>query len=142
MELSANEANVVLLERKASLFSIVECRARKIILAKDHAQGGMQHFQKTFAKLLEDYQVKRVAIKERPSKGKFAGGALSFKMEAAIQLIPGVEVSVIAPAEQKAAIKDRPPIIDFADTELKGFQEPAFWTAYAATLVNDTHHDV
>ena len=82
---------------------------------------------------LGDYKVQRVVIKERLQKGKFAGGAISFKLEATIQLIPSpdIEVVLLSSTQIKAILADNPLPIAFADTGLKQFQEAAFTTAYA-----------
>lgn len=90
------------------------------------------YFQKTFAKLIEDYQVDEVVIRARQKKGKFAGGANGFKLEAALQLLIPIKVRLIDAPAQKAALKKYPLPITFAETGLKKFQEPAFMAAFAA----------
>jgi hypothetical protein len=82
--------------------------------------------------LMKDYKVDKIAIKGRLPKGKFAGGAVSFKLEACIQLIADIDVIVITSSQAKAVLGENPLQIPFADTELKGFQEAAFVTAYIA----------
>jgi hypothetical protein len=67
-------------------------------------------------------------------KGKFAGGAISFKLEAALQLMANLEVRLLTPSEIKATLAENPLVIPFADTGLKGFQEGAFTVAYAAHM--------
>jgi hypothetical protein len=79
-----------------------------------------------------DYSVDKVAIKERMPKGKFAGGAISFKLESAIQLIADLNVTLLSPSQIKAALLENPLSIDFSETGLKVFQENAFKTAYGA----------
>jgi hypothetical protein len=91
----------------------------------------MRHFQFTFAKFIEDYQVTQLVIKERPQKGKFAGGAVGFKIEAALQLIADCACATISATELKEKIKRHPLPVDFKDTGLKVFQETAFLTGYA-----------
>ena len=113
-------------------FDILDCRVRKLELPKGHSREELQKFQFAFAKLMEDYQVSRVCIKERQPKGKFAGGAVSFKLEAAIQLIDELEVDLISSAQIKESLSHRPLPIPFANTGLKGFQETAFTTAFAS----------
>ena len=81
---------------------------------------------------MTDYKVATVAIRERQTKGKFAGGAVSFKLEAAIQLIPTLDVIVLSPVAIKAALKENRLPLLFSDTGLKVFQEAAFTVACAA----------
>ena len=91
----------------------------------------MRQFQFTFAKFIEDYQISQLVIKERPQKGKFAGGAVGFKIEAALQLIAGCNCTIISATELKEKLKRHPLPIDFKDTGLKVFQETAFLAGYA-----------
>lgn len=136
VELTANDAVISLIELEGEHFTIPDCRARKLSLPKDHTREDLQRFQFAFAKLMSDYQVDKVAIKERMTKGKFAGGAISFKMEAAIQLIADIDVIMFSSTQIKAALSETPLPVAFADTELKAFQEAAFITAYVAHLLN------
>ena len=134
VELKGTEAVICLLTYQDGLFSLPECRARKIDFSKQNKQSDLRYFQSTFAKLVEDYKIEHVVIKERPLKGKFAGGALGFKMEAAIQLINNLEVSVMTPAEFKESIKRNPVTVAFEETGLKIFQKTAFEVAYATHM--------
>lgn len=135
VELTANDAVICLLALNNQQFNIPDCRVRKITLPKEHDAADLQKFQATFAKLLADYGVDKVAIKGRLTKGKFAGGALSFKMEAAIQLIADAQVEVLTTSQVKTALSDNPMPIPFANTGLKGFQQGAFTVAYAAQVM-------
>ncbi|MDX1587379.1 MAG: DUF3010 family protein [Oleiphilaceae bacterium] len=136
VELTGNDAVVCLLKLEQEQFTLPECRVRKITLKKSHSREDLRQFQGTFAKLMADYSVHKVAIRERMPKGKFAGGAVSFKMEAAIQLItePKLEVALLSPSQIKSTLSANPLPIDFQDTGLKGFQEAAFIVAYAGHL--------
>lgn len=132
VDLVGNEAIVCLLEQEAQQFNLPDCRVRKLVLPKEHSREDLQQFQFSFAKLMTDYKVTRVAIRERQTKGKFAGGAVSFKLEAAIQLISALDVLVLSPVAIKSAIKENPLPLSFSSTGLKVFQEGAFTVAYAA----------
>ncbi|MBU2239783.1 MAG: DUF3010 family protein, partial [Gammaproteobacteria bacterium] len=92
----------------------------------------VRKFQFMLKKLFEDYKVKRAVIRERPTKGKFAGGAVGFKIEAAIQLINTVEVDLFSGAKVKEILQHNPMPIPFKATGLRAFQEGAFTVAYAA----------
>ncbi|MDX2349082.1 MAG: DUF3010 family protein, partial [Porticoccus sp.] len=104
-------------------------------LQKEHTREDLQQFQFAFAKLMGDYSVDQVAIRERMTKGKFAGGAVSFKLEAAIQLIADINVAILSPTAIKSALSEKPLPIAFSDTGLKVFQEAAFKVAYAAHIL-------
>jgi len=76
-----------------------------------------------------------VAIKERALKGKFAGGAIGFKLEAAIQLMDNMDVVVLSQKDIKLGLSENQLPILFAETGLKVFQETAFTTAYVAQVL-------
>ncbi|SDR83920.1 Protein of unknown function [Halopseudomonas litoralis] len=132
IELTGNDAVVCLLNGEQGLFNLPDSRARKLTLKKEHTRADLQRFQKELVQFLRDYKVERVVVKERLQKGKFAGGAVSFKMEAAIQLIEAdIEVNLISATQIKTILADNPLPIPFSETGLKQFQEAAFTAAYA-----------
>lgn len=132
VDLVGNEAVICLLEQEDQQFTLPDCRVRKLTLPKEHSREDLQQFQFSFAKLMTDYKVSKVAIRERQTKGKFAGGAVSFKLEATIQLISTLDVLVLSPATIKSALKDNRLPLPFSNTGLKMFQEGAFTVAFAA----------
>jgi hypothetical protein len=131
IEIKGSEAIVCLMTLQHGLFELPDCRQVRFALSNDQDQQQMRHFQFTFAKFIEDYQVSQLVIKQRPQKGKFAGGAVGFKIEAALQLIAGCNCTVLSATELKEKIKRYPLPVDFRDTGLKVFQEAAFLTGYA-----------
>jgi hypothetical protein len=132
VELSGNDAVICLLYLEHQSFNLPDCRVRKLSLPKAHTRADLQQFQKAFAQLMSDYGVEKVAIKERPLKGKFAGGAVGFKLEAAIQLMADIDVLMVSPQDSKLALSENRLPISFTDTGLKAFQETAFTVAYVA----------
>jgi hypothetical protein len=136
VELSGSDAVVCLLDMGKGQFTLPESKTRKLTLKKNHTREDLQQFQASFAEFLTEHDVKKVAIKERMQKGKFAGGAISFKLEAAIQLMlsPGVEVALLSSAQIKSTLAANPLPVPFADTGLKVFQETAFIAAYVGHL--------
>lgn len=136
VELSGSDAVVCLLNKDMGQFSLPESKIRKITLKKNHTREDLQDFQASFAEFVVENGVKKVAIKERMPKGKFAGGAISFKLEAAIQLMSaaGVEVSLLSPATIKSTLASNPLPVPFTETGLKVFQETAFIAAYVGHL--------
>ncbi|MCZ2720698.1 DUF3010 family protein [Marinomonas sp. 15G1-11] len=133
IEIKSNEAILCLLSKDRGLFQIIDCRQIRIPLVQSENTEAMRKYQFTLRKLFEDYNVNQVAIKERPTKGKFAGSSAGFKIETAIQLIDSVEVKLISGNELKESIKENPFPIPFSDTGLKAFQEGAFSVAYAVS---------
>lgn len=131
VELVGSEAIICLLSLSEGLFDLPDCRVRRMPITEAVSQQGVKGFQFAFAKLMEDYKIERVVIRERATKGKYAGSAISFKLEAAIQLIDSLDVEVMAPSAIKGSIARTPLPVRFGDTGLKPFQEAAFLAAYA-----------
>ncbi len=136
VELTGSDAVVCMLNLDRGQFSLPECKVRKLSLNKHHTREDLKQFQAAFAELMTEHGVTRVVIKERMPKGKFAGGAISFKLEAAIQLIDGseLEVRLLPPAQIKSTLAANPLPIPFAETGLKIFQETAFIAAYVGHM--------
>lgn len=134
VEVKHNEVIVCLLEQKDGLFHLPDCRARRLTLASVDSRESLLVFQASFKKLMEDYSITKVAIRERQKVGKYAGTSLSFKLEAAIELIADLDVEILAPKVIKEQLSRQPLPVRFQDTELKPFQEPAFITAYASVV--------
>ena len=135
VDLVGNDAVICLLFLDKQQFSLPECRVRKLTLPKDHSRGDLLYFEESFAKLMSDYKVDKVAIRERAPKGKFAGSAISFKLEAVIQLISEIDVEILSPSQIKTAQKESQLPIAFEDTGLKVFQKDAFTVAYASHML-------
>lgn len=136
VELTGSDAVVCLLNLDRGQFSLPECKVRKLSLPRNHTREDLKQVQGAFAALMAEYDVTGVAIKERMQKGKFAGGAISFKLEAAIQLIEGVDLDVrlLPPALIKSTLAANPLPVPFAETGLKAFQEAAFTAAYVGHM--------
>ncbi|GAB1620869.1 DUF3010 family protein [Agarivorans albus] len=134
VEIKSNEVIVSLLMLEDGLFQIPDCRVRRLTLSDINSTQHLRDFQFAFAKLMSDYKVEKVAIKQRPMKGKFAGGAVGFKLEAAIELISELNVDLVSATKSKQVLKDNPMPVDFSATGLKAFQEASFTTAYVACM--------
>ncbi|MCR8922350.1 DUF3010 family protein [Dasania sp. GY-MA-18] len=130
VELTTSEANICLLGQDKGVFEVADCRQRVFTLAKTDSTTAIREFQFSFKKLMEDYKVDEVVIIERAPKGKLAGSAISFKLEAAIQLID-IPVTLMNYSTMKELIKNNKVAIDFNSLGLKKFQQAAFNVAYA-----------
>lgn len=131
VELKGSEALICLLSKSGELFDIPDCRQIRFTLKDSDDQEQMRYFQQSFRKLMEDYKAEHIVIRQRPHKGKFAGGAVGFKMEGALQALTDIGVSVLTASQIKEQLKKTPMPVDFRETGLKQFQEPAFTTAFA-----------
>ena len=129
VEITGSDVLLCILTKDNDVFDIRDVRQTRFTLGNGNDTEVMRKFQFDFKKLMEDYQIDSVAIKERQAKGKFAGSAKGF-METAIQLIERLDVQVLSATEIKEQLKRNPVPIDFEDTGLKKFQENAFISAY------------
>ena len=135
VELKGNDAVICLLSHENGVVHLPDCRVAKLSIGNANDTQEMKKFQFSFAKLIEDYKIEKIVIRQRQTKGKFAGGAVGFKLEAAIQLIDDLKVEVVAPTAIKESLKRNPLGIQFKDTGLKQYQEQAFTTAYACAMM-------
>ncbi|XPF96083.1 DUF3010 family protein [Colwellia sp. RE-S-Sl-9] len=131
VELKGNDAIVCIMSRENGLYDIPSIRVQKIAIADAGDAEQVRAFQFTFAKLMEDYKVDKVVIRGRALKGKFSGGPVGFKLEAAIQLIQDLPVEIIAGSAVKKSLAKSQVDIDFRDTGLKQYQESAFETVFS-----------
>ena len=131
VDINSNDVNVCLLSLSDEIFELPDFRSRRLTLSNINSTSELRYFQQTFAKLMHDYQVDKVAIRQRPMKGKFAGGAVGFKLEAAIELIEDLDVVIMSTTDIKDSLKRNPVQVTYADTGLKAYQEVAFNTAYS-----------
>jgi len=131
VEIKGNDAIICIMSKENNLYDIPHTRVQKVSLDNAGDAAEVQKFQFTFAKLMEDYGVTHVLIKGRALKGKFAGGPIGFKVEAAIQLIQELTVEILAGSFIKKELAKSQIDIDFRDTGLKQYQEQAFGTVFA-----------
>ncbi|WP_286266203.1 DUF3010 family protein [Thalassotalea atypica] len=131
VELKGNDAIVCLMALADGLYDIPQLRVQKISIVDAGDAEQIRKFQFTFAKLVEDYKIDKVVIKGRAIKGKFAGGPVGFKLEAAIQLINDLDVEILSGSFVKKALTKTQVDIDFRDTGLRNYQQTAFETVFA-----------
>ncbi|SES71637.1 DUF3010 family protein [Thalassotalea agarivorans] len=131
VELKGNDAIICVMSLANGLYDLPRIRVPKIAINDAGDAEQMQKFQFTIEKLLQDYAIDKVVIKGRAMKGKFAGGPVGFKLEAAIQLLPSANCEIVSSNFIKQTLAKTQLQIDFRDTGLKKFQEGAFQTAFA-----------
>lgn len=130
IELKGGEAILCLLSLDDGIFNVAECRQRLYTVSPSDSTDSIRKFHFSFSKLMHDYKIDQVVIIERHQKGKLAGSATSFKLEAAIQLIEQ-PVTLITTATIKEQLKLNPLQVEAEDLGLKKFQITAFKAAYA-----------
>jgi hypothetical protein len=131
VELIGNEAVIAIMQLKDGLYDVPTVRANKFVLVDAINTQPLQKFQFDFLQLMTDYKVDAIVIKQRALKGKYAGGTLTFKMEAALQLIEGIKVQVLCTSYIKEGLSNAQVTPDPLELGLKKFQNHAMLTAFA-----------
>ena len=131
IELKSSHAVLVVLdchdagtEGKGAEF--IELALRKIELEDDESVASISEFHTAITAFIESQNIEKVVLKKRAKKGTMAGGAISFKMEAIIQLNGIADVELITGQAIAAADKKQP---FERPANLKKYQEAAFLTA-------------
>lgn len=131
IELKSNEARIVILEGHIESYDIVQLDINKFKLENSKDQQSVKDFQKELLQFLDWQDCDHLGIKERITKGRFAGGALSFKMEALIQTSDH-SVQLVHNMTMKSALKD----LDYDPTIVKKYQEEALRVAIYLLKIN------
>lgn len=122
IELKANNLILAVIEDK----EYIDTKIKKIVLENDETQEGIRTFCNELLVFLESEKIEKVVIKKRAKKGNFAGGAITFKMEALIQLNPFCEVELIS--AQSISSFEKKNSIEFP-SKLNKYQEQAYLSA-------------
>lgn len=130
VELTANDAIISIMQLKNGLYDVPKVRVAKLSLVDAINTEPLKKFQADFSQLMQDYKVDTVVIKQRALKGKYAGDPLSFKIEAALQLITDVKVFVVSATYLKEGRSKAQITPDVRELGLKKFQEQAMLTAF------------
>lgn len=126
VEIKSNEIIFVLLDSHGALIPITD---RKIQLEDSDSAESVIAFYAKLKDWLFKHHVDRVIIKKRAKKGKFAGGADSFKIEGLVQMMDFCDVKLVSPQAIASLIKNNPQEIP---EDILKYQEAAFWAAMYA----------
>lgn len=96
IELKSNNAIVSIIESSNEEINYIDVKLKKIILDNDEDKSSLLSFKNEIESFLTENHIEKVAIKKRAKKGTFAGGSITFKMEAVIQLNSISEVKFIS----------------------------------------------
>lgn len=126
IQLKSSEAILAVIERAEVGTNFIELESRKIKIGNDESSSDIQSFFDSFQNFIRDNNIDRIVLKKRAKRGQLAGGPVSFKLEALIQLNGIVEVEFVT-AQRIAAANKREPFV-FPD-ELNIYQRDAFMAA-------------
>ena len=126
VELKSSEAILAVIACEDGEEIVVDLEPRKIGIEDDESSAAIKSFYDSFNDFVRNNHIETVVVKKRAKKGKMAGGAISFKLEALIQLNEITNVAFVSGQGIAAAEKRRP--FDIPD-ELKKYQQTAFMAA-------------
>ena len=127
VDIKASDAIVVVIDGTKDNFEIIGTGVKKIKLGDTNNSEDVQTFNETFHSFVRNHNIDKIVIKKRSTKGPFAGGATSFKIEGIIQLSKNSTVDLIAPTSISSTIKKHPPP---AAIEIYAYQKGSYETAY------------
>ncbi|MGB7605685.1 MAG: DUF3010 family protein [Lutisporaceae bacterium] len=128
IEISGNDANIVLLTGKKTDYSIVKSEFKKIRLEDDKNQSLIKSFFEEVENFMRQSQIDKLCIRRPASSGKFTAGPIAFKIEAILQL-GFVPVELLHPNTIASIIK-KSNIPDEMYQEVHKYQRAAFDAAY------------
>ena len=106
--IKANDLILVTVVREAERFAIDAKASSRLTLSDDTDQAAVRAFFALLQAFVRDNGIDRIAIRGRQTKGRFAGGSTSFKIEGLIQLLDGCTVTIMTPQTIAARIKRHP----------------------------------
>ena len=125
IELKSNEARVVSIDvDETGNYYYISTKTKKIKLNDSKSQEATLSLKEEFTQFFQDNHFEKIGSKERMRKGKFAGGADSFKMEGIIQTLD-FPVCLMHAATIKVKIKEKKLKTD----EINSYQEEALKVA-------------
>ncbi len=108
IELKGDEARVISIETDGDDYTVSSPGVDRFKIKDPSSQTEIQSFAVAFEKFLAAGQFDAIGIKGRMTKGRFAGGSTSFKLEGIIQSMP-YPVSIINQATMRSKLKDAEP---------------------------------
>ena len=129
IELKGNEARIVVLEGNPEGYVVMLTGLTKIALDDPKNQDEVRFFYNEFVAFLEDGDFDRIGIKERVSRGRFAGGTTTFKIEGLIQNTE-FPIEIIHASKIKTRLKDT----ELDNSAIHDYQIEAMRVAYYLML--------
>ncbi len=133
IELKSNYTILTLVDYSSDdIIDYIDLKIKKITLEDDENTNSIKKYLEEINTFFSDMKVEKIIIKKRSKKGTFSGGALTFKMEALIQTLFDIEVSLIS--SQSISSFEKKNEFVFPD-KLKKYQEQSY-LAILSKLLN------
>lgn len=123
IELKSNNTIVSVIEYLNDEINFIETKIKKIVLENDEDITSILKYKKEIESFLSENKIEKIALKKRAKKGTFAGGAVTFKSEAIIQLNTVCEVHFVTSQAITKYTKTNEPSLP---QELNKYQEKAY----------------
>lgn len=127
VDLSSDTATVVLVDVSSDAMTVLPSETKRVALDDDEDPASIRSFAAVFNSLVRAYNVNVIAIRKRAQKGPYAGGAITFKMEAVLQLADCAAVKLVSPQSIAARWKKLKATLP---QNLNKYQEEAYRTAW------------
>ena len=131
IEIKGSEAIIAVASLDGTTLGHLALATKKIALEDDEDAANVKLFAAQVASFVRENSIDRIAIKKRSKKGEFAGGPTTFKIEGVLQLLDGVEVTLLSPQTINAQYKKHS--FELPAT-LNKYQHEAFKTACSALV--------
>lgn len=125
IEIKGNTAIVVVLEGEPNNFKVIPTEFKKTKINASSNQEDVKSFSNVINNFFKANNFDKIGIKERATKGKFAGGSTSFKIEGLIQNTD-FTVSLIHGQTMKSKLKNQ----DVEFVGVNNYQIEAMKVAY------------
>ncbi|NKB72695.1 MAG: DUF3010 family protein [Candidatus Latescibacteria bacterium] len=126
VELKSSDAILAVIEDRDGNAEFIDVEPRRIKIGNDELRADIQSFYDSFVDFVRVNGIDVVVVKKRAKKGQMAGGAVSFKLEALIQLNGTVDVEFVS--SQGIAAANKRGLFDIP-AGLNKYQEGAFMAA-------------
>jgi len=124
IELKSNYTILTLVDFLSDdIVDYIDLKIKKITLEDDENEQSVIKYFNEINAFFNDEKVEKIVIKKRSKKGAFSGGAVTFKMEALIQLYPNAEITLIS--SQAISSYERKNEITYPK-KLKKYQEQSY----------------
>ena len=131
VELKSNNIIISIVDILDDEINYIDIKTKKLILKDDENRETLLAFSNEINKFLKENSIEKINIKKRAKKGNFAGGVVTFKIEALIQLNNICEVNLVS--SQALAKFQKKHEIEFPSTLTK-YQEQSYLSALALDI--------
>jgi len=131
VELKGSEAIFAIIDVVGKEISFVPCQTRKIKYGDSAEQQSARLFYDAICVFILEHNIEQIGIKQRAPKGPFAGGPVTFKMEALFQFNPHAVTQLFSGPAIAVATRRH----DFqVPDQLNRYQADAYLTACCAAV--------